>query len=88
MFCQLSINSDNGEVKWTQKSPNSALTHRPLPLQLGKESTEILKSLQVFDDNIKAMETEGFTTMVDETPVFVKENVAFHMMNLKLQIYI
>lgn len=83
MFCPLSINSDNGEVKWTQKSPNSALTHRPLALQLGKESTETLKSLQVFDDEIKAMETEGFTTVVDETPVFVKVNVASHMMDLK-----
>ena len=38
MFYPLSINDDNGEVKWTQKSPNSALTHRPLPSGMGVNS--------------------------------------------------
>ena len=83
MFCPLSINSECGDVKWTQKSPNSALTHRPLALQLGKESTETLQSLQVFDDDINAMKCDGFTTVVGEKEVSLKVNVASHMMDMK-----
>ena len=83
MFCPLSINNDNGEVIWTQKSPNSALTHRPLALQLGKESTETLQSLQVFDADINAMKSDGFQTVVGEKSVAVKANVASHMMDMK-----
>ena len=83
MFCPLSINGENGEVKWTQKSPNSALTHRPLALQLGKESTETLQSLQVFEDDINKMQNDGIETVVGEKSVNVKVNVASHMMDLK-----
>ena len=63
MICPLSVNND-GNAVWTQKSPNSPLTHRPLALQLGKESTESLQSLQIFDDDINEMESLGFTTNV------------------------
>ena len=52
MFCPLSICADSGETKWTQHSSNSALTHRPLALQLGKESVDTLPSLQTFDQDI------------------------------------
>ena len=83
MFCPLSINTDSGEVKWTQKSPNSALTHRPLALQLGKESAETLQSLQIFDDEINKMKDEGFSTIVGEKLVSVKVNVSSHMMDMK-----
>ena len=83
MFCPLSINGENGEVKWTQKSPNSALTHRPLALQLGKESTETLQSHQVFEDDINKMQNDGIETVVGEKSVNVKVNVASHMMDLK-----
>ena len=79
MFCPLSINDDNGELKWTQKSPKS----RPLALQLGKESTETLQSLQVFDADINAMKSDGFQTVVGEKSVAVKANVASHMMDMK-----
>ena len=83
MFCPLSINADRGEVIWTQKSPNSALTHRPLALQLGKESRETLESLQVFDNDINKMKADGFTTVVGEKLVSVKVNVASYMMDIK-----
>ena len=76
LFCPLSINADSGEVIWTQKSPNSALTHRPLALQLGKESRETLRSLQVFDNDINKMKADGFTTVVGEKLVSVKVNVS------------
>ena len=71
------------QVKWTQKSPNSALTRRPLGLQLGKESTETLQSLQVFDADINAIKSDGFQTVVGEKSVAVKVNVVSHMMDMK-----
>ena len=83
MFCPLSINADRGEVIWTQKSPNSALTHRPLAVQLGKESRETLESLKVFDNDINKMKADGFTAVVGEKLVSVKVNVASHMMDMK-----
>ena len=59
------------------------MTHRPLALQLGKESTETLQSLQVFDADINAMKSDGFQTVVGEKSVAVKANVASHMMDMK-----
>ena len=82
MFCPLAIKGD-GETQWTQQTPNSAHTHRPLALQLGKESTETLQSLQIFDEDINKMKENGFTTMVGEKEVAVKVNVASHIMDLK-----
>ena len=72
MFCPLSINSESGDLKWMQKSPNSALTHRPLALQLGKESTKTLQSLRYFDDDINSMKSNGCTVMVGEKEVALK----------------
>ena len=83
MFCPLAISSQSGDVKWTQKSPNSALTHRPLALQLGKESSETLQSLTVFDDDINSMKSVGCTAMVGEKEVPLKVNVVSHMMDMK-----
>ena len=83
MFCPLSILSSDGEVCWTQESPNSALTHRPLSLQLGKESVCTLQSLKTFDKDIKSMKDEGFRIDVGEKKVDVKVNVSSHMMDMK-----
>ena len=83
MFCPLSIKGDSGETIWTQQTPNSAHTHRPLALQLGKESTENLQSMQIFDDDINRVKVDGFTTMAGEKEVAVKGNVASHMLDLK-----
>ena len=83
MFCPLSINDEDGEVKWSQAFPNSALTHRPLALQLGKESRETLQSLEVFDDDINRLQSEGFQTVVEKETVSVKVNVSSHIMDMK-----
>ena len=84
MFCPLSIIcSDTGGTKWTQHSPNSALTQRPLALQLGKESVDTLQSLQTFDQDINDMKENGFAAIIGEKEVNVKVNVASHMMDLK-----
>ena len=67
MFCPLSIIcSDTGGTKWTQLSPNSALTQRPLALQLGKESVDTLQSLQTFDQDINDMKENGFAATIGE----------------------
>ena len=47
MSCPLRIKSNEGEVFWEQKSPNSPLTHRPLLLEMGKESKESMQSLAI-----------------------------------------
>lgn len=72
MFCPLSTTSDTGNIKSTQKSPNSVLTHRPLALQLEKKSVETLQSLQTFDDDINHLEKAGIATEIGEKKVNVK----------------
>ena len=45
MVCPLSISSESSDEKvWQQKSPNSALSHHPLALHMGKESAKSLQS--------------------------------------------
>ena len=83
MFCPVSINSESGDLKWMQESPNSALTHRPLALQLGKESTKTLQSLRYFDDDVNSMKSNGCTVMVGKKEVALKVTIASHMMDMK-----
>ena len=83
MFCPLALKSESGEAKWSQKSPNSALTHRPLALQLGRESSKTLQSLTVFDEDINKMKSVGCKVKVGDLEIPLKVNVASHMMDMK-----
>ena len=83
IFCPLSVSSEAGDVKWTQQCPNSAGTHRPLALQLGKESSETLRSLTVFEDDIEKSKTEGHSIDVNNHSINMKINIISHMMDLK-----
>ena len=84
MFCQLSITSENSNEKvWVQKSPNSALTHRPLALQMGKESSESLQSLAVYNDPQTKLKTHGCKIIVGQKEIPLKVNIESHMMDMK-----
>ena len=59
MFCPLKLVDCNGLEIYKQKDPNSPLTQRPLCLQLGKESADSLRSLEIFNDDISILEKEA-----------------------------
>ena len=84
MFCPLSISSESSDEKvWQQKSPNSALSHRSLALQMGKESAVSLQSFAINNDAQKKLKTEGCKICVGEIEVPLKVNVVSHMMDMK-----
>ena len=56
MFCPLKVESNEGKVLWEQKSP---LTHRPLMLEMGKESIESLQSLAMFNKEQTDLQVDG-----------------------------
>ena len=83
MFCPLTIEDSSGNKKWIQKTPNSALTHRPLALQLGKESNQSLQFLKVFEDTINKMTSDGCMVVVRGKEISLKVNIISHMMDMK-----
>ena len=84
MFCPLSISSDSGSVLWEQKSPNNPLTHRPVALQMGKESSNSLKSLEIFNNDISILNTTGSKIVVkDDQEIIMKVKIQSHMMDMK-----
>ena len=83
MFCPLDIQNDAGVSAWTQPSPNSPFTQRPVCLQLGKESEELLQSLKIFNPDIATMKEEGIVVESAEGAHNVKVNIRSHMMDMK-----
>ena len=49
MFCPLELKNDKGSTVWVQPLPNSPNSQRPVYLQMGKESSEALESLKIFN---------------------------------------
>ena len=80
MFCPLALKS---EAKWSQQSPSSDLTHCPLALQLGRESSKSLQSLTLFDDDISKLKSFGYKVKVGDLEIPLKVNVASLMMDMK-----
>ena len=61
----------------TQPSPNAPKSLRPVMLQTGKESSESLRSFQVFNDDITKAEQEGFVaTLPANQTINVKSKIA------------
>ena len=52
MICPLKLSDRNGTQLYIQNYPNAPLTHRPLCLQMGKESESTLRSLEPYEDDI------------------------------------
>ena len=60
MFCPLSIsNQDGTNIFWQQRAPNSEFSQRPLLIEMGKESEENLRSLAMFNSDIKNLKCSG-----------------------------
>ena len=83
MFCPLSILNKSGEIIWQQKSPNHPLIHRPLALQMGKESTESLQSLTVFNKDIDLLKSTGCHINIHNQDISMMVNIQSHMMDRK-----
>lgn len=84
MFCPLNISSESGSILWEQKSPNNPLTHRPLALQMGKESSDSLKSLEIFNNDILTLNNTGCNIIDnDGQEIVLKVKIQSHMMDMK-----
>ena len=83
MFCPLKLQDSNKKVVWMQPSPNSASSQRPLSLQMGKESSESLKSLAVFNEDITRMKEVGSSIEINGAPIQVFTEISGHMMDRK-----
>ena len=55
MFCPLKIETSEGVSIWEENKSNFALAHRPLAVQLGKETTENLRSIQLFNEDFEKL---------------------------------
>ena len=82
MFCPLSLKTQESTI-WEQTTPNNPLTHRPIQLQMGKESAEALRSLEIHNEQIHDLKNNGFTLEIKETETNVKVNIISHMMDMK-----
>ena len=60
VVCPLELKDKHGKVVWTEPSPNSSRSQRPLMIHTGKESHETLHSLELFNNDISKVENEGF----------------------------
>ena len=52
MFCPISIKGNQNNILWEQQHPNAATSQRPLMIEKGKDSTETLNSIKVFNADI------------------------------------
>ena len=86
VFCPLELRDlhDNAII-WSQPSPNAPKTQRPVLLQTGKESTESIQSLSIFNNDIAQAGEEGFVVNVpsSEEAVNVKAKIVSYMLDRK-----
>ena len=66
VVCPLELKDQHGEVVWTEPSPNSPRSQRPIMIHTGKESSETLQSLKLFNNDIFKVESEGFVVEMPE----------------------
>ena len=66
VFAPLQLKSSNGDVLWTELSPNIPNTQRPYLLQLGKESYEAFKAQSPVQKDIKVLEDVGMEVYDDK----------------------
>ena len=83
VFCPLRIENEIGETSWIQNSPNAPLSQRLVCLQMGKESVDALKSLEVFNDDITKLKDEGFMITKNSTDYQINVEIQSYMMDMK-----
>ena len=81
MFCPLNLVSSNGITLWEQQSPNNPLSHRPLQLQMGKESGEAIETLAEFNADMCLLKEEGMVLTNEEQNVNLTVDIKSHMMD-------
>ena len=80
----LELKGSSGNVVWTEPSPNSPKSQRPVMIQTGKESTESLQSLKLFNDDITQAEKEGFVVkMPGNKAINVKSTIVSYCLDRK-----
>lgn len=78
VVCPLELKDQQGNVVWTEPSPNSPRSQRPIMILTGKESSETLQALQLFNNDISKVASEGFVVEMPEKAVNVKAiNVSY-----------
>ena len=84
MFCPLKWLGNSSNVLWEQQCfMGAAFTQRRVGLQMGKESTESLQSLTVFNKDIEMLRKEGFLLEKHGKKVLVKSEIVSHMLDMK-----
>ena len=75
MFCPLSAADSTNRVKYEQQLPNSALSQRPLCLQMGTESVENMQSLALFNPSIESLKTEKIVVQLGNRGIQVQSEI-------------
>lgn len=66
MFCPLSLQDKSGGQLFSQSCPNSPMTQRPLCLQMGKETVDNLRSLEMYNEDISVLANEGIQIVIED----------------------
>ena len=72
VYCVLKIVCE-GETVWEEARPNRACNQRPLALQLGKETVEALKLIDVFNEDIEKIQEEFLVEVKGRSIIFKAE---------------
>ena len=83
MFCVLKLQSDSKDLIWEEPCPNNPVTHRPLAIQMGKESVERLQSLKTFNRDMQKLTAEGFFLAVSNMNLNMKLSIESNTVDLK-----
>ena len=84
MFCPLKMTDSSSKIIFQQPLPNSSLSQRPLCLQMGKESTDTLQSLDTFNSEIDTLKSQGVQVQqVADRSYTVRVIIASHMLDGK-----
>ena len=82
MICPLVIKSD-GKIVWNQPRPQSQNTHRPIVLQLGKETIESLKIYGPITREMAEIEDESFCLAVKGHTIQTKVKIRITALDRK-----
>ena len=88
VVCPLELKAKSDVVLWTEPSPNSPRSQRPLMIHTGKESAETLQSQKLFNNDITKVESEGFVVKLsDNQAINVKSKMVSYCLDRKATNY-
>ena len=83
MLCPLKATDNENNEIYVQPLPNSTLSQRPLCLQMGKESVDNLRSLDMYNAEISSLENEGTQLETDSKVITVRSKIISYMLDGK-----